>query len=121
MFKIAHIVNITEINDSKKASYLHIAQPVTMKSMTIAKEIAKDFVDVELVAVKHKDEDISCLPEFNLAKDLEKYAYDYIESLQNTCKKKPLPRLIDILTNLYNFSIEKLSDNPQEIYQLNNR
>ncbi|GAB4534210.1 MAG: hypothetical protein Tsb0014_20240 [Pleurocapsa sp.] len=104
MSKIAHIINVTEINESKKASYLHIAQPVTMKSMVIAQQMAQDVVDVDLVAVKHKNENVVCPPEFSWAEDLENYAYDYIESLRNTSNKKPLPRLTDILNSLYKSS-----------------
>ncbi len=36
--QIAHIINVIEINETKKASYLHIAQPVTMRSMLTAKK-----------------------------------------------------------------------------------
>ena len=49
IMKIAHIINSTEINDSKEASYLYIAQPLTMRSMIIAKKTAKSVIDVELV------------------------------------------------------------------------
>jgi len=102
--KIAHILNVTEINDSKKASYLHIAQPLTMRSMVVAQKIAKNVADVELLAVKHKDEKVSVLSEFRWAADLDKYAWEHIKTLKNLIPHRPLPRLKDIILSLYNSS-----------------
>ncbi|MEM9283138.1 MAG: hypothetical protein AAGA96_15035 [Verrucomicrobiota bacterium] len=96
--KISHIINITEITDQKKASNLHIAQPVTMHSMVTAKESAEKSVDVELVAIWHYSEQIAPLPEFKIAPQLEKYGWEYIPSLRNH-PVKPLPRLADIINN----------------------
>ena len=104
MMKIAHILNVTEINASKKASYLHIAQPLTMKSMVVAQKIAQNVADVELVAVKHKAEKISIPSEFGWAADLDKYAWEHIEALQTLSPHRPLPRLKDIILSLYNAS-----------------
>ena len=101
---IAHIINVTEINDSKKASYLHIAQPLTMRSMVVAQKIAKDIVDVELLAVKHKAEKVSIPSEFAWTADLDKYAWEHIEALKNLNASRPLPRLKDIILSLYNSS-----------------
>lgn len=102
--EIAHIINVTEINDSKKASYLHIAQPLTMRSMVIAQKTAKSVIDVDLVAIKHKDEKVSVPSEFEWAPDLDKYAWEHIEALKNVISHKPLPRLKDIILSLYNVS-----------------
>lgn len=102
--KIAHIINVTEINDSKNASYLHIAQPLTMKSMVVAQKIAKNMIDVELVAVKHKTEKVSIPSEFKWSIDLDTYAWEHIEALKNLSFRRPLPRLNDIILSLYNFS-----------------
>ncbi len=102
--KVAHIVNVTEINESKKASYLHFAQPITMKSMVIAREIAKNVIDVSLVAVKHKDEVVDIPVEFKWATDLETYAWEHNEVLRDVLPRKPLPRLKDIIKSLYDSS-----------------
>jgi len=102
--EIAHIINVTEINDSKKASYLHIAQPLTMRSMVIAQKTAKSVIDVDLVAIKHKDEKVSVPSEFEWAPDLDKYAWEHIEALKNVIPHKPLPRLKDLILSLYNMS-----------------
>jgi len=104
MPRIAHIVNVTEINETKKASYLHVAQPVTLKSMVIAQRMARDVVQVELVAVKHRDEKVQVPSEFIWAPEIEKYAWEYIEPLKNDTPHKPLPRLRDIILSLYNAS-----------------
>ncbi len=102
--KIAHILNVTEINDSKKASYLHIAQPLTMRSMIVAQKVAKNIADVELFAVKHKTEKVSVPSEFAWAADLDQYAWEHIDALKNLTHHKPLPRLKDIILSLYNSS-----------------
>lgn len=102
--KIAHLINITEINESKNASYLHIAQPMTMKSMIIAQKIAKSVVNVDLIAVKHKDEKVSVPSEFEWAPDFNKYAWEHIEILKNVIPHKPLPLLNDIIVSFYNAS-----------------
>ncbi|MCP3932322.1 MAG: hypothetical protein GY705_24890 [Bacteroidetes bacterium] len=102
--KIAHIVNVTEINESKKSSYLHIAQPVTLKSMSVAKEMAREKLDIELFAVKHKSEIVDIPDSFCWTKDLESYAYDYILALEKSNTLKPLPCIVDILTSLHDAS-----------------
>ena len=102
--KIAHIINVTEIDENKKISYLHIAQPLTMKSMVTAMHHAKDIVDVELLAVKHESEKVSLPPEFKKTKDIKKYAWNYIDSLKAFTPYRPLPRIHDIIQSIYNHS-----------------
>ena len=102
--KIAHIVNVTEIDDSKKSSYLHVAQPLTLQSMIIAKKTASGIVDIDLLAIKHQQEDVTIPGEFRIAPDIEKYAWEYIPALQNLIPHKPLPRMVDIISGLYNSS-----------------
>lgn len=102
--KIAHIINVTEIDDSKKPSYLHIAQPLTIKSMIAAMNNAKSIVDVELLAVKHESEKVDLPLEFTWAKDLKKYAWEYIDTLKQFTPYRPLPRLHDIIQSLYTSS-----------------
>ncbi|MDY7012955.1 MAG: hypothetical protein SVX43_05030 [Cyanobacteriota bacterium] len=104
MFNLAHIINVTEITESNKNAYLHIAQPVTMKSMIIAKNMAKELIDVELWAVRHKHESVSIPNEFRWSREIDKYAYEYIEPLGNLTPHKPLPRLVDIILSLYESS-----------------
>jgi hypothetical protein len=104
MFRVAHIINVAEITDSNKKSYLHIAQPVTMRSMIIAKNMAEGLVDVELWAVKHQSESVSIPQEFKWTTAIDKYAYEYIEALKDVTPHKPLPRLIDIIQSLYESS-----------------
>ncbi|NET09755.1 MAG: hypothetical protein F6K16_34655 [Symploca sp. SIO2B6] len=104
MLKVAHVINVAEITEANKKSYLHIAQPVTIKSMIVAKQMAKELVDVELWAVKHKDECVDIPSEFRWAQQIEQYAYEYIEALKNITPPKPLPRVVDILLSLYESS-----------------
>lgn len=102
--KIAHLINVTEITESKKRSYLHIAQPLTMKSMVIAKNRAKPFVEIQLLAVKHKMESVEIPPDFQWTKDLERYAWEELENLNSLPSKRPLPLLKDIIKELYESS-----------------
>ena len=99
--RIAHVVNVTEINDSKKSSYLHIAQPITLKTMGVAKKAAEKIVDVDLFAIKHKDEQVEIPQEFKWLKDIEKYAWEYIDPLSDVLPHKPLPRIVDIIQGLF--------------------
>jgi len=95
--KIAHIVNILEIQPKHKASYLHVAQPVTVKSMLDAKLKSKNPTNIDLIAVKHKDENIECPEGFRMAPDLTRYCYDVFPELPKT---KQLPLVVDIFTSL---------------------
>lgn len=98
--KIAHIVNVTEIDESKHASYLHIAQPVTLKSMVKAARVAEQVVEVDLFAIKHKSEQVAVPAEFRWASDIESYGWQFFEELTQIERKKPLPRIIDIINGL---------------------
>jgi hypothetical protein len=102
--KIAHVINVAQLAELQKASYLHIAQPVTMKSMVAARSKAGVGLDVELVAVRHKDEKVDVPREFIWARDINKYAWEHIGGLENVFPRKPLPRLQDIISSLYGTS-----------------
>lgn len=98
--KIAHIVNVTEIDESKYASYLHIAQPLTLKTMVIAARIADPIIQVDLLAIKHKSERVTIPQEFRWAQDIEKYGWEYLDELNHLARQKPLPRIKDIIDGL---------------------
>jgi hypothetical protein len=66
--------------------------------------MAESAVEVELVAVKHKDERVTIPSEFKWAQDINKYAWEYIEPLKDINPHKPLPRLKDIIFSLYDLS-----------------
>ena len=93
-----HIVNATEIDEPQKASYLHVAQPVTMACMVRARAIAAHKVDVTLCSVEHQEEEVlNVPPEFVRARGLTSYAWERIDALRQSSDHKPLPRLVDIL------------------------
>jgi len=98
--KIAHIVNVTEIDETKYASYLHIAQPLTLKTMVIAARMAEPIVQVDLLAIKHKSEQVVIPQEFRWAPDIEKYGWEYFDELRQLPRQKPLPRIRDIIEGL---------------------
>lgn len=91
--KIAHIVNVLDIHPKHESSYLHIAQPVTLKSMLNAKLQSKNPDDIDLIAVKHKGDNIECPEGFRMASDLTRCCYDVFPELP---KKRDLPLISDI-------------------------
>lgn len=96
--KIAHVLNITDIDERKKKSHLHIAQPVTMRTMLEAQK--KATVSVDLYSIKHVSEKVESLEGFDTLPDLTRYACD-LEYLKNENLKLPLPILADILDSLF--------------------
>jgi hypothetical protein len=102
--KIAHIINVVEVTEANQASYLHIAQPLTIRSMVIAQRAAKGGVDVDLFAIKHRDEFVEIPEEFHWVEDISAFAWEYIPELKNHHPYKPLPRIHDIIHGLYNVS-----------------
>lgn len=99
--KIAHIVNILEIQLKHESSYLHIAQPVTLKSMLDSKLQSKNPENIDLFATKHKDENVECPEGFLMAPDLTRYSYDVFPELPKT---RALPLISDIFHALYQSS-----------------
>lgn len=95
--KIAHIVKILEIQPKHESSYLHIAQPVTLKSMLDSKLQSKNPEDIDLIAVKHKDEKVECPEGFRMTPDLTRWCYDVFPELPKT---RDLPLISDILNAL---------------------
>jgi len=97
MLKFAHIinpVNVSEISD------LFLAQPVTFKTMQVAKEFSLPSCQVELFAAVFP-EDRSIVPDsFTVTADLDRSVLD----LGNFRVKRKLPVLRDILDRLYDAS-----------------
>lgn len=102
--RIAHILNVTQIDESHRARYLHIAQPMTLKSMVIAQRMASESFHVELFAVKHRHEKVDVPAPFQWADDLQTYAWEHVDALHNVAPRRPLPRLVDIVRSLYDVS-----------------
>ncbi len=98
---ISHIVNLIEIQDRHKESYLHVAQPVTLASMLNAKKHAAGTVDVGLYCVKHRDEDIESPRGFIQTEDLSRYAHDCLDAIPKT---RNYPLIGDIISKLYEAS-----------------
>lgn len=93
--KLAHIVN--PVNASPD-SELGIAQPVTFESIRIAKEFAKEKVEVELFAVNY-EEDQNVAPSF--FKQLPNLARSVMDCGKFSHIKK-YPVFIDVFRSLYN-------------------
>lgn len=105
MLSIAHVLNVTEITPAKHSSYLHIAQPLTMKSMVMARENASSStLEIELFAIAHASEDVEIPDEFQWIPPMDSYAYESIDALKESDIKRPLPKIADILDGLYHAS-----------------
>ncbi|MFQ5632930.1 MAG: hypothetical protein ACE5I1_29525, partial [bacterium] len=94
MRKIAHLVNPVLVRET---SDLHLAQPVTIETMRVAREFARGKVEVELLTAQYP-EDRPLVPEDFLATpDLDRSVLDV-----GTFKKaRKLPLIADILDRLY--------------------
>lgn len=71
--KIAHLVNIFTIEERHKASYLHVAMPVTLSAMYNSREylhLRKMDIEVKLYAVSHFEDDVECPEGFEMTSPL---------------------------------------------------
>ena len=90
---LRHIVNPTEITESTKRAYLHIAQPVTFDSLLHAKSGSRGFSEIDLCAITNPSETVS-IP----------HGISHINNLSRTCgdiypelSARKLPFIQDIL------------------------
>lgn len=96
--KIAHIIHPVIVPSN---SDLVIAQPITFETMHLAREFAREYVDVELYAVQYFDEERIPLPEsFMRTRDLTRCVTD----VSIFSKKRKLALIKDILDVLYESS-----------------
>jgi len=94
MSKIAHVVHPVVVPPT---SDLTIAQPVTFRSMEMAREYARGKADIELFTVKYADEDPLTLREATRLPDLDRSVKD-VASFE---EQRKLAILDDILKRLY--------------------
>jgi len=95
--EIAHIINPVVVPNS---SDLHYAQPITFRTLGIAKEFTKGRLDVQIFSTQFP-EDRGIVPDFlSSAGDLDRSVID----LQTFRIKRRLPLLRDILDRLYQVS-----------------
>ena len=97
---LAHIINVMEITEVQRSSYLHIAQPVTIQSMINARNKTESCT-VDLFGVKNNFDKVELPSPFKLTNNLERCCYDVIDDLP---KKKALPLIKDIILSLYRAS-----------------
>jgi hypothetical protein len=92
MVKLAHIINPVKVNES---SDLHVAQPVTFRTMLKAKEYSTLNKKVNLYAVGY-EEDVNFIPKgFKILPNLINSVMDY-GNFQN---RRKLPLIADILNS----------------------
>lgn len=91
--KIAHFVNVIDPLRLTNKSDLHVAQPITLDSMILAKNFSSH--DIKLYAVKHNSESVKLPAEFSFTQDLNRYCYDIFTHLP---KVKHLPLIGDIFS-----------------------
>ena len=86
MISIAHIINPVPVAEK---SDLHIAQPITFKTMTIARQYAHDHANIKLYAVQIKNEKKVHLPnDFIMLPDLTRTIADLRSFLRLFRQKK---------------------------------
>jgi hypothetical protein len=101
---LSHIVNLIELRNDIKPSYLDVAQGITLKSMAFAKTLVSGGNNVDLVAVTHEKENIEIPIGFIGAKPISRYAYEFSPMLLNYEPKRRFVRISDILNNGFNAS-----------------
>ncbi len=85
LLKIAHIINPAV---APEASDLSVAQPVTFKTMVIARDFAKGSCDVELFATCFPDEHIVIPDDFHKTSKLTRSVQDF-DHFKNKRKLPP--------------------------------
>ncbi len=95
--KIAHIINPVSVGPS---SDLFVAQPITFETMRIAKEFARDQVEVAFFSAQYPEDRALIPAEFQMTTDLARSVLD----LGHFQKRRKLPLLVDILNLLYEAS-----------------
>ena len=94
MRTIAHIVNPVIVDES---SDLYIAQPVTFRTMEIARQRAKGTVDVELFTAQYAEDRALVPAGWTATPDLTRSVMDIVTFRH----ERKLPLLADILDRLY--------------------
>lgn len=95
--KIVHMVNAIELPPGPHPAYLHIAQPVTLQSMLNAKQMAVGVAEVELVATRHRNEQIPLPAGFVDAPCFDRYCHEVYDELRGLPKPRHLPLLADLM------------------------
>lgn len=92
--KIAHVVNTLEIKEKHKWDHLHIAQDVTLETMSYAKQ-STCHSEVELFSIKNKQDNFTPPPEFICLPDMERNCSDVFPDLPSS---RDYPLIGDIVT-----------------------
>ena len=92
--KIAHIINPVSVGPS---SDLFVAQPITFETMKIAKEFARDQVEVEIFSAQYPEDRALVPADFKMTPDLTRSVLE----LGHFQMRRKLPLLKDILDRLY--------------------
>jgi len=90
--KLAHIVNVLQLEDHHRSSNLHVAQSTTLESM-IAAKTTDDSLDVELHTVSFPDDQVTVPSGFICSSNLKTKCYD-VHDMLPTNRKLPLIREI---------------------------
>jgi hypothetical protein len=91
--KIAHIINPVKV---PATSDLYVAQPVTFRSIQVARDFALNEVDVALYAIGYPEDHEIMPPHFTVLPDLKRSVLD----LHPFSRAKKLPLIADILQAL---------------------
>src|SRR5712692_535207 len=94
MIKLAHLVNPVIVPPT---SDLYVAQPITFESMRVAREFARDQVQVTLLSAQFPEDCAMVPPFFHGTRDLNRSILD----LRNFRVCRKLPLLKDLLDRLY--------------------
>jgi acyl-CoA hydrolase len=97
MFKVGHIINLVADTASTRKSYLHIAQPVTTRSMVESRARLEDPARVELMAIRHRSENDPFPEGFRELTPIETFAWEHLPEMADPVVRRGFIRLVDVL------------------------
>ncbi|UCC54422.1 MAG: hypothetical protein JSV68_10735 [Anaerolineaceae bacterium] len=94
MLTVAHIVSPVHVD---KKSDLFVAQPITFRTMQVARQFARDKVDVRLYSAQFEEDKPIIPPHLQQTPELERSVLD----MDTFDSQRKLPLLADVLDRLY--------------------
>lgn len=101
MTRIAHVINIAPDTEATRKSYLHIAQPATVRSMAAARARTEDPSRVELLAIRHASESGPTPESFRELTPASTYAWEHLPEIADPKIRRGFIRLVDVLGTAY--------------------
>jgi len=97
MPSVAHVINIAPDNEGTRRSYLHVAQPVTFRSMLEARRRVDVPSNVELLCIRHRSESGPTPEGFRELTPASTYAWEHLPEIADPAVRRGFIRIADVL------------------------